>query len=279
MAESGIAAATQLKALGDGRFRAVVPGGWSVSAGVNGGIISAILARAAIDEVSDPQRPLRSFSAHFLRPALPGPAELAVVREREGRTLTTLSVRLTQEGKTVAMALVACGAARAQTLFDSSSAPDVPPAPQVPAITADPAEAPEVFSRFEFRPVFGPGLPGIAKDPSDDVALAGGWIEPREKAPLDAPTACALLDAWWPAGFAALGEPAALPTVDLTVHIRRPLPDEATGPVLVRFSSRLLTDGYVEEDGELWSADGVLLAQSRQLAVHVTERAPAKGLG
>jgi acyl-CoA thioesterase len=279
MADLGIAAATQLEELGHGRFGAVVPGGWSVSAGVNGGIVSAILARAALDEVSDPQRPLRSFSAHFLRPVQPGPAELEVTREREGRTLTTLTVGMSQEGRTVALALVACGAARAQTLFDTAQAPQVPPAQEVPAIGGDPSQAPEVFSRFEFRPVFGPGLPGLPGEPDDGVALAGGWIEPREKGPLDAPTACALLDAWWPAGFAALGEPAALPTVDLTVHIRRPLPNAATGPVLVRFKSRLLTDGYVEEDGELWSADGLLLAQSRQLAVHVTERAPAKGLG
>jgi len=34
----------------------------------------------------------------------------------------------------------------------------------------------------------------------------------------------------------------------------------------VRFSTRALMDGYLEEDGELWDADVRLVAMSRQLA-------------
>ena len=37
--------------------------------------------------------------------------------------------------------------------------------------------------------------------------------------------------------------------------------------VLGRFSSRLAVAGVWEEDGELWSPDGELIAQSRQLAL------------
>ena len=62
-----------------------------------------------------------------------------------------------------------------------------------------------------------------------------------------------------------------MPTIDLTVHIRAPQavidvldPD---AHLLCVFRSRTLADGYVEEDGEIWSPGGVLLAQSRQLAV------------
>jgi hypothetical protein len=37
--------------------------------------------------------------------------------------------------------------------------------------------------------------------------------------------------------------------------------------VLARFVSRAAGGGFFEEDGELWSRDGVLLVQSRQLAL------------
>ena len=38
-------------------------------------------------------------------------------------------------------------------------------------------------------------------------------------------------------------------------------------PVLARFTSSTSAGGFFEEDGALWSPDGTLLAQSRQLAL------------
>ena len=37
--------------------------------------------------------------------------------------------------------------------------------------------------------------------------------------------------------------------------------------VLVDFRTRAVQGGYLEEDGEIWSEDGVLLAQARQVGV------------
>ena len=62
----------------------------------------------------------------------------------------------------------------------------------------------------------------------------------------------------------------AAPTIDLTIHIRRPLPPAGMAPedyVLGRFSTRLAVAGVWEEDGELWTPGGELVAQSRQLAL------------
>ena len=58
-----------------------------------------------------------------------------------------------------------------------------------------------------------------------------------------------------------------VPTVDLTVHFRQALVDRKDDYVLAVFRTRYAHEGFLEEDGEIWSRDGELLAQSRQLAV------------
>jgi hypothetical protein len=100
-----------------------------------------------------------------------------------------------------------------------------------------------------------------------DQALAGGWLELRQSRPVDALALCLFADAWWPAAWGRLHELAITPTVELTVHFRQGLGELPPGPVLARFASRVAREGYWDEDGELWSGDRHLLAQSRQLAV------------
>ena len=95
--------------------------------------------------------------------------------------------------------------------------------------------------------------------------LAGGWLELRESRHVDALALCLFADAWWPAAWGRVRELVMTPTVELTVHFRQGLGLPPPGPVLARFTSRVSREGYWDEDGELWSGDRRLLAQSRQL--------------
>src|SRR5262249_35733349 len=138
-----------------------------------------------------------------------------------------------------------------------------------PPTTAGPEETPRAASvaevpmtrHFDMRPALGEPLYA-----GSDEALSGGWVRFDEDhgAPLDEPALAMLADAWWPS---RLTRPAALPTIDLPVHFRSP--PVGDGPVLAVFRSSTAAGGFFEEDGELWSRDGVLLAQSRQLALLV----------
>jgi acyl-CoA thioesterase len=120
--------------------------------------------------------------------------------------------------------------------------------------------------RFEQRWALGP-LPFSG----GTDARVGGWIRPVEPRPVDHLLVTMLTDAWVPSVFARLtpDDRFSVPTVDLTVHFRGPLPPPGVAEddfLLVAFSTRVLAEGYMEEDGEVWAPDGTLLAQSRQLA-------------
>ena len=75
-----------------------------------------------------------------------------------------------------------------------------------------------------------------------------------------------LTDAWVPSPFTRLDRPNPAPTVDLTMHFRA-AGERVEWPALVVFRSRFAHGGFFEEDGEIWSQDGRLLAQSRQLGL------------
>jgi acyl-CoA thioesterase len=110
--------------------------------------------------------------------------------------------------------------------------------------------------------------PWSSGEPSRE-AVAGGWIRLEEPQVLDAPAVAALTDSWVPPVFSRTREPMAVPTVDLTVHFRTSLPLPGADPddfLLAVFRTQAAAEGFLEEDGDVWTRDGVLVAQSRQLA-------------
>ena len=257
----GFDEATAVTAAGAGRWRAEIHRGWRGGGGPHGGYVSAIVARALLAELDDPGRAARSLTIHFLAPPAIGPVEVVVSTERAGRSLTSLSARLEQDGRTCALALAAFSAARDAPAYAETDMPDIPPPEELETYDVAGFGGPEFFGNVEVKPAIG----GFVGSGTPEI---GGWMRPAEHGAVDVPTAAFLLDAFWPAAYPRLDSAVGAPTVDLTMHFRRELPATAPGEfVLGRFSSRLLHDGFFEEDGELWAPDGRLLAQSRQLAI------------
>lgn len=261
---------TAVRALGDGRYEARIDPGWFVVRGPNGGYIAALLVRALEHAVGDPARPLRSLTVHYLRPPSEGEARVETAIERAGRTVTNASARLLQGGKLQALALAAFARASASAEMHHALPPEVAPPEACPARPTSPISPIPIHERFEQRFAIGP--PPFEGTRTRE-ARTGGWLRLAEPRALDAALLVAYTDAWPPAIFTSHEIPPStggVPTVDLTVHVRTPLPVAGLrpeDPVLVCFRTREVSQGLLEEDGEIWTRDGRLLAHARQLAV------------
>jgi acyl-CoA thioesterase len=255
---------TQVSLVAPGVYGANVDRGWWVARGPNGGFVAALLVRAMEHAVGDPARRLRSVTIHYVRPPAEGPTRIETRVERVGGSLTTMSARLLQGDSLQALALAAFSRPRETPSFHHAVMPEVAPPEALPP--RGEARVP-IHERYEQRWAIGPRDFDGARSRE---AATGGWIRLAEGTrPLDAALLAAYADAWPPSVFASSELPTMLggvPTVDLTVHIRAtlPLPDDF---VLVAFRTREVSGGFLEEDGEIWSRDGRLLAHSRQLGV------------
>jgi len=246
---------TAVEHLGGGRYAASASERWGAYVGPNGGYLAAVFLNAFADMVHDPARRVRSISLQYLEPPAFGAFEVHVNVERAGRSMTSLSGRLVQGGRAKALAIAAFSGDRASPSFHDAVMPVVPP-PPTGAVRGD--------ARLEITQVLG------SVPQSGGPADFGAWIRLDEPRPLDPLLAAVYVDGWFPAMSLRVAHPVAAPTVDLTIHFRQHLPPAGIPPesrYFLRLTSRVAQDGFVEEDAELWSPDGTLLVQSRQLEV------------
>lgn len=258
---------TTFEPLGDGRFAGTIGPEWLIYRGPNGGYLGALLLRAMTDAVDDVGRAARSLTVHYTRPPTPGPIELQTTVERSGRSLTTVSARLVQDDRLCAIALAAFSVPWTGPEFSDARMPATP-APDEVEPSADRPEMP-FLANFDYRWVI-----GVTELGQGDRAESGAWMRLRGGRVLDTPAAAMFMDGWAPAVFAKIVVKGGIPTVDMTWHFREPLPLDGAGAhdfYLGVFRTTTSRQGFLEEDGELWSADGRLLVQSRQLALLLTE--------
>lgn len=259
---------TALVAAGEGAWRGTIAPGWATPRGPLGGYVMAIVLRALGLAVADPERAPRAATMHFLRVPAEGPVIVRARVERQGRSLSSASARLEQDGELLGLALAAYSRPWPGPAFDQAPIPEVEPAraPEGEAKGPPRPRRPAFHDRLEMQQRFGdPPFSGSAN------GEAGGWLGLREERPVDELTVAIAADAWFPTPWPRLGELYPAPTIDLTIHFRAPLPLEHT-LLLGRFRNRLVRDGFFDEDGELWAPDGTLVAQSRQLGLLLEPR-------
>ncbi|MEU4745617.1 thioesterase family protein [Actinosynnema sp. NPDC023658] len=247
------------------RWPATVSPAWTTIGGLpHGGYLFALTLAAAAQAADG--RPLLTATAHFPRPARLGPADIDVEVVKQGRLTSTATAGLRQDGKERVRVLATYGHPR---FLDEPAEPSAgPPSLGGPAhcLVPPPDLAAgldaTVTERFDYR------LPPVSRwvgGPGPGTARLDAWIRFADGRAPD----LAALPLFVDASPSALGElvgPVAVPTIELTIHLRR---QPAPGWVQARMRATRLAGGLVEEDAQLWDSTGRLVAQARQLGLRL----------
>jgi acyl-CoA thioesterase len=255
---------TQLEPTGPNAWRAGFQPGWTAFGGIHGGLVVAVMLRAA--ELAGARRSA-TISVHFHSPVTAGEAELHAKVTRSGRSSASVNVVLSQ-AKACATALVLLeGAAERASSAGSPLERSVALGEPMPVTT--PLDTPLLVSPPGMQLPFGEHVE--IRPTGDTRPLAGGkhpvlraWIRLRGDSQIVNPAARAavLLDALAPSLFAVQREPIPIPTIELTIHLA---PDAPVTPwSAIAQSTSWWSESYCVDDALLRNEEGALIAQARQ---------------
>ncbi len=260
MAESSFfAQSLALEPVGDGVFERDLDRTWWGWNGQFGGYVLALALEACRAAVPNPGHTERSLSLNFLRRVQDGRCRIEVNVARSGRTVSNLTFTVTVAEKLVATGIALFASPRDAEEFLTVEPPDL----QLP--TSTPARSPipaPTMDRLHIWPVDGATLMG-----GTEVVEGGGWMQLREVGGADERFGFFAADGCVPVAYSRFSKPQVGGSLDFTAYFREPFPQairDGDEPVRIVLRSACAREGYIDEDAELWSADGRLLMQTRQ---------------
>jgi acyl-CoA thioesterase len=230
--------------------------GWAIGGNPHGGYLMATVAKAAVDAVGDPH--VLAASTHFLRPPRGGPAEVRTEVVKRGRTASTVRATLWQEDKARLDMLLTTGRLPTDPpAYDGVARPDMA-TPQECRARQETGATIELADHIDVRID-----PGTSLSTGDGTPLIRGWMAFRDGTAVDVEALLIAVDVA-PPTVAHLGHRGWAPTVELSCLLRgEPVP----GWLAFEAKATLVRGGWFDEESSVWDSSGMLVAQSRQLAL------------
>jgi len=249
----------QLTDLGNSRFLGIVTDNWSVNDNPNGGYLMAMIANAMLQKSDKNNTPI--VTANYLSRCVPGEVEIHVSEIVRSRQFTRFEARLLQKGEekirafgTFVSETNGCGVDRYETL-----SPELAPSEECIQMPIMPQYT--LFHNLDLR--LDPGCAGWMFGKMADTSLHKGYFSFFDGRPIDLLSLFLIIDSMPPAVMVTQGMTAWVPTIELSVNIRK-LP--RTKRLKCSLRTRHITCGILEADGEVWDEEGNLAAISRQIA-------------
>ena len=252
-------------AAGDSRWQGQTSEDYWAFVGPFGGATAATVLRALIEHPDRAGDPL-SLTVNYCAPIAQGAFDLDVRLVKANRSSQHWCVELTQGGGEVATLATAVFAERRPSWsHQPAQFPQGTPFEQIlpyPRIKASWA------NQYDFRFVEGyPDFSGANKD-GPASAYSKLWISDRVPRKIDMLSLMSMSDAFFARVFHARRELMPFGTVSLTTYFHTGADDlaaEDISRVLAVADAKIFHRSYGDQNGELWSPDGRLLATTTQI--------------
>ncbi len=251
---------------GDSRWQGRTSDDYWAFVGPFGGVTAATILRALIEHPQRAGDPL-SLTVNFCAPIAQGAFDIDVRLVKANRSTQHWSVELTQNNAEVTTLATAVFAERRPSWSHQPAA-----FPQATAFeqTLPYANATIPWVRqYDFRFVEGePKLGGSAKaEPAS--AFSKLWIGDRAPRKIDSLSLMSMSDAFFGRIFHVRREIVPFGTVSLTTYFHANADDlaaESISRILAVADAKIFHKSYGDQNGELWSPQGRLLATTHQIA-------------
>ncbi len=240
--------------LESGQLSAYLDPAWASLSGIHGGYLTALAIKAAQAVIGD--RQIRTVTTNFLRPAFPGPAAVTVDQLRTGRSISNLTVTMSQSSRSIVVSQITAAATVRGTAWDTIADLELPPIERCVPIAPPPG-----IRHFDHgEAMLDPADLPFSHGPRARVA---GYLRPSEPRPIDAPWLGMALDWFPPASFTRVDPPTGGISISYTIHLHRTLErlgeNEWLGGV---FHADISAGGIALEKGIITDPSGRILAES-----------------
>jgi hypothetical protein len=236
-----------------------VSGNWSINEIPNGGYLMALVANAMLQQST--KKRIAILTAAFIARSAAGQSLVRVEKIAASTQFERYEARLLQNQTEKVRAL---GTFVDEDMACTVNRYEAAPAAIAPLDQCIPIPRMNHFTLYDQIQVrLDPACAGWMNLRYAEISEFKGWIKFRDERPYDALSLLVAADAFPPPVYASQGLAAWVPTLEMSVNIRK-LP---AGPWLkCFFRTRFITCGLAEEDGEIWDEADELVLLSRQIA-------------
>jgi acyl-CoA thioesterase len=257
--------ATKVRA-GDRRWTGHTSKDYWAFVGPFGGVTAATMLRAIVEHPQRSGDPL-ALTVNFCAPIAEGAFELDVRLIKANRATQHWSVELTQDGTDVATFATAVFAARRPSW--SHQPLPLPQAPPFEQTRSYPTTGAFWVRQYDLR--FVESEPQLHRGPHSEPASAfsKAWIGDRIPRRIDALSLMAMSDAFFARIFHVRNEVVPFGTVSLTTYFHADAAEliaEDITRLLAVADAKIFHNSFADQNGELWSPAGRLLATTHQIA-------------